>query len=41
MSIRNWTKFILDSGLKVDNGIADFTFSNLEVVLQHELGMDS
>ena len=25
---------------KVDNGISDFTFSNLEGVLQHELGMD-
>ena len=41
MSIRNWTKFILDSGLKADNGITDFTFANLEGVLQHELGMDS
>ena len=25
---------------KIDNGIADFTFSNLEGVLQCELGMD-
>ena len=41
MSIRNRTKFILDSGLKVDNGITDFTFSNLEGVLQRELGMAS
>ena len=40
MSIRNRIKFILDSGLKVDNGITDFTFSNLEGVLQRELGMD-
>ena len=41
MSIRNRTKFILDSGLKVDNGITDFTFFNLEGVLQRELGMAS